>query len=833
MLSKLLNRFRRRPTSSPDGRRVITFGTFDLLHEGHIRILERARAEGDYLIVGISTDALNALKGKSAMFSQEQRRAYVDALEVVDETFFEESLEEKDEYIKAHRADLLVMGDDWVGSFDWVSCDVRYLPRTENVSSTDLKAEMLSAQKNRRVLFGDTYIKKHYDCALSMVNEMLDANIAPVFTQTKELPRNLKVDCLVYFNRPSAEPPEEYKDVPRVCIDHGASNLKWFLSDMERFRFFDRIITAGPDHSRSILSFYPESGHNTRVHSAGFIKSPDLLAPTKSSRKEICERAGLDHRKPITLFVPTWYIARNKDIQIAIDQLATVPNHVAILHPETHSIDTSALNVMENSAGIVTEFMKHADCIVSDLSSTIFEAAPLDKPVVQILMREYSDNNATMYDFPYVAGTADLFCGGICTRPEQLADVVNDINTSPKKYAVRMQSYRERVMKGTSMDAAVPGRITAELLISCQEPRQSRDGVDLESVKDKGLTEVHENLAYQRRMMIAHGGGDFNNQHASNSVEAIKTSLHSLGMVEVDLLKGADDIFLAHTEFEEKYGLDKPFEEVTREEFLQTQFGGQLTPICLPEFFEMFAKLGGNVIFDVKNTGTDYEDIVTEIAALSKQYQVRSRVIVQAYCKKDFEVINRLGIKRSILAVWKEFYQAPLGQEARAFIDACFQINEQKIYGISIPYKNPHMPAPSIDMDEIHLMHAYFKRIYIHGAPFDRYPDILRRNMGLFADAFKKRIQFRDVSGRFGWRQYLFLNPGLLDTGIDNQVSATCHYMEWGQKEGRESEYDIPEGFNPTRYVDLNTDLRPGGIAGPDSALAHWTRYGKAQNRRY
>ena len=64
-------------------RRVITFGTFDLLHEGHIRILERAKALGDYLIVGISTDALNALKGKSAMFSQEQRKAYVEALEVV------------------------------------------------------------------------------------------------------------------------------------------------------------------------------------------------------------------------------------------------------------------------------------------------------------------------------------------------------------------------------------------------------------------------------------------------------------------------------------------------------------------------------------------------------------------------------------------------------------------------------------------------------------------------------------------------------------------------------------------------------------------------------
>src|SRR5438045_5350631 len=100
--------------------RVITFGTFDLLHEGHLRLLQRARALGDHLIVGVSTDRLNAEKGKRSFFSQDQRVQCVAALKYVDEVFLEDSLELKDEHIKQHAADLLVMGDDWEGKLDWV-----------------------------------------------------------------------------------------------------------------------------------------------------------------------------------------------------------------------------------------------------------------------------------------------------------------------------------------------------------------------------------------------------------------------------------------------------------------------------------------------------------------------------------------------------------------------------------------------------------------------------------------------------------------------------------------------------------------------------------------
>ena len=118
---------------------VITFGTFDVLHIGHLRILERSKALGDRLVVGVSSDALNqSKKARDAVFDQEQRMQRVGALKVVDDVFLEESLELKGHYITEHQADILVMGDDWAGKFDHFGelCSVVYLPRTPSVSTT-------------------------------------------------------------------------------------------------------------------------------------------------------------------------------------------------------------------------------------------------------------------------------------------------------------------------------------------------------------------------------------------------------------------------------------------------------------------------------------------------------------------------------------------------------------------------------------------------------------------------------------------------------------------------------------------------------------------------
>lgn len=120
-------------------RTVLTFGTFDVFHVGHLRILERAAALGDRLVVGVSADALNMRKkGRTPVFSEAERLAIVSALKVVDSVFVEESLEQKRDYILEHGADVLVMGDDWAGKFDEFEdiCEVVYLPRTPAISTT-------------------------------------------------------------------------------------------------------------------------------------------------------------------------------------------------------------------------------------------------------------------------------------------------------------------------------------------------------------------------------------------------------------------------------------------------------------------------------------------------------------------------------------------------------------------------------------------------------------------------------------------------------------------------------------------------------------------------
>ncbi|WP_286234967.1 adenylyltransferase/cytidyltransferase family protein [Thalassotalea sediminis] len=121
--------------------RVITFGTFDVFHVGHVNILERAKDQGNHLIVGVSSDQLSKIKKQRyPIYSQEDRIHIISALDCVDEVFIEESLELKAEYIKTHKADILVMGDDWHGKFDHLSnlCQIIYLPRTPSISTTEI-----------------------------------------------------------------------------------------------------------------------------------------------------------------------------------------------------------------------------------------------------------------------------------------------------------------------------------------------------------------------------------------------------------------------------------------------------------------------------------------------------------------------------------------------------------------------------------------------------------------------------------------------------------------------------------------------------------------------
>lgn len=126
-------------------KKVLTYGTFDLLHHGHIRLLERAKALGDHLIVAISSDEFNLGKGKVCTYPYEERAYIVSSLKCVDEVIPETCWEQKINDVQKYKIDIFVMGDDWEGKFDFLKeyCEVIYLPRTEGISTTQTK-ELLS-----------------------------------------------------------------------------------------------------------------------------------------------------------------------------------------------------------------------------------------------------------------------------------------------------------------------------------------------------------------------------------------------------------------------------------------------------------------------------------------------------------------------------------------------------------------------------------------------------------------------------------------------------------------------------------------------------------------
>lgn len=131
-------------------KKVITYGTFDLLHYGHINLLRRAKELGDYLIVVLSTDEFNwNCKQKKCYFDYEKRKLLLEAIRYVDLVIPEKNWEQKQQDIKEYRIDVFVMGDDWKGKFDFLKeqCEVIYLPRTKEISTTQIKKDLKNTIK--------------------------------------------------------------------------------------------------------------------------------------------------------------------------------------------------------------------------------------------------------------------------------------------------------------------------------------------------------------------------------------------------------------------------------------------------------------------------------------------------------------------------------------------------------------------------------------------------------------------------------------------------------------------------------------------------------------
>ena len=130
-------------------KRVITYGTFDLLHIGHIQLLKRAKQLGDYLIVALSTEELNAFKGKHAYHPYDERKVMLESIRYVDLVIPEANWDQKRDDIIKYAVDIFTIGDDWQGEFDYLKeyCEVIYLPRTQGISTTKIKDDL---EKHKR-----------------------------------------------------------------------------------------------------------------------------------------------------------------------------------------------------------------------------------------------------------------------------------------------------------------------------------------------------------------------------------------------------------------------------------------------------------------------------------------------------------------------------------------------------------------------------------------------------------------------------------------------------------------------------------------------------------
>ncbi len=128
-------------------KRIITYGTFDLIHYGHINLLRRAKSLGDYLIVGLSTNEFNEIKGKQCFFDYNERKKLLESIRYVDLVIPENTWDQKIDDVNIYKVDIFSIGDDWLGKFDFLKahCDVVYLPRTPEISSSKIKQELVNS----------------------------------------------------------------------------------------------------------------------------------------------------------------------------------------------------------------------------------------------------------------------------------------------------------------------------------------------------------------------------------------------------------------------------------------------------------------------------------------------------------------------------------------------------------------------------------------------------------------------------------------------------------------------------------------------------------------
>ena len=424
----------------------ITYGTFDVLHYGHIRLLKRAKEMGDYLIVGLSTDAFNTVKGKKAYYTFEQRKEILESLKYVDLVIPENNWNQKINDINKFNVNTLVMGSDWAYDPKFESlkkyCDVVYLDRTKNVSSTETKI-YLGHNNNNLKLYNKVaiYLFKFHLKFIYLFFKLFKTNnnkIVFISRRSNKIPIefNIIIEALNKYNLNTVILCKKIKkgiknkityyfeiirqmyhlSTSKICITDSycipisvlkhKKNLKiiqsWHaMGAIKKFgyqnldkeygrnseiakllnmhRNYDYVVSGS-----SIMNKYFAEAFNTDISKIHAIGSPTvdyLIKYRESIKLKIMNKYPDIKNKPVILYIPTF---RNKEI-INIDKLVNCIDHdkynlVVNLHPNS-KLECSSDNYIRCSGIHSIELLTIADYIITDYSSIMIEASLMNKPL--------------------------------------------------------------------------------------------------------------------------------------------------------------------------------------------------------------------------------------------------------------------------------------------------------------------------------------------------------------------------------------------------------------------------------------------------------------------
>lgn len=733
---------------------VITFGTFDLFHYGHLRILERAKhraGSNGKLIVGVSSDKLTELKGKKPIIPLDQRLSIVRACKYVDEVFIEESLELKAQYIKKYHADILIMGDDWKNKFDDMPCKVIYLPRTPLISTSDLKKSLRSDDLPVTLLLCDVKLNSKHRRCMAYLLDYWDKCSHIKYIYWEDNPHKYsaqEIDAVITLNVVRDIDQRVAPEVPRILLDHGLSVLKWFLIDQPRARSTDFFLCAGRIH-KQILDTIHGSKVSHKTYESVYVNSPALAEIPTLTRSDLHRLYRFKPNIPIICYCPTWTVKNPpesiiNDYTVILQQLSTLKNCNVIISPHVgfskKMLDYCKQCNINISQSPTQSIIKCADIVISDTSSVLNEAAYLGIPAIQLLMSSYTDNWSFGYRLPLIAGTIRYARLGLLSVPNNLAHNVKSLLNEPQQ-ASYYQAYASKWGNISNNSNEI---LTSQI---CQCIRDFRYSPRLQrpyewaSPWTKRQRLVDFLTHYQTK--IIHSGGQINGFKYTCSRDALLNCIkYQQYLVEVDTVLSSDGVIIAHDNLEHHYGFtSRKFSQITTQEFLQAKCHQQFTTMSFETMLDLLVqhpKL--KMVLDIKGDNAMYKRQIDYIVPLverkSQQHQCNlwQQLVPQVYNTHNLQLVILKPFYGFVFAIWKQFDHIPLSPLCLNEIHRAMAMEPHRIMAISLRLIRPNTTINNTKDPNISKLLTLGPKVFIHGVTkLEAERPLLNNHFGLFS----------------------------------------------------------------------------------------------------